>query len=165
MDEKDLQEKLEQERLKGVYAKIDANYTIVTGKIDSNHSLIMEKLEKIFGKDIYVTEILAKERATSSMKDELGGYFPEINHAATRVVLPNGQKYILDYWEGIQNEKPAVYTEEDWIKKQKSNLDYRDCGVIIDYTPDPTHDQDALKDYIEKHGEEEGKKRYFNNWT
>ena len=40
MNEKDLQEKLEQERFKGVYAKIDANYTIVNDKMDSNHKLV-----------------------------------------------------------------------------------------------------------------------------
>jgi hypothetical protein len=47
MDEKDYQEKLESERFRGVYSKIDANYTIVNDKLDHIHELTMEKLEKI----------------------------------------------------------------------------------------------------------------------
>lgn len=37
MDEQELQEKLDNSRFSGVYAKIDANYELVNLKQDSNH--------------------------------------------------------------------------------------------------------------------------------
>ena len=45
-----------------------------------------------------------------------------INHAATKVVLPNGERYIMDFWDGMQDGKPRVYTEEEWLKKWKPQL-------------------------------------------
>lgn len=107
-----------------------------------------EKIEKLFGKDVYVTKILVENTTYSGS-----------NHAATRVVLANGDKYVLDFWEGIENKKSSVYKEADWIKKQKNDFYF---DIKVDYTPDETFDQDMLKEFIDKHGEKEGKVKYFN---
>ena len=47
---------------------------------------------------------------------------PLMNHAATKVILPNGDRYVLDYWEGMQEGAPQVYTEQDWLNKWQDQL-------------------------------------------
>ena len=47
---------------------------------------------------------------------------PLMNHAATKVILPNGDRYVLDYWEGMQEGAPRVYTEQDWLNKWQDQL-------------------------------------------
>ncbi len=47
---------------------------------------------------------------------------PLMNHAATKVILPNGDRYVLDYWEGMQEGGPRVYTEKDWLNKWRDKL-------------------------------------------
>lgn len=62
-----------------------------------------------FGRGAFVDEIILERN-------------PLINHAATKVILPNGERYVLDFWEGMQEGAPRVYTEQDWINKWKNQL-------------------------------------------
>ncbi len=44
----------------------------------------------------------------------------EVNHAATRVIAPDGQRYVLDYWEHLGRSKghpSLLLTEAEWIQK------------------------------------------------
>ncbi len=45
-----------------------------------------------------------------------------MNHIANRVILPDGTELVIDYWEGLANNKPAVYTVKEWKEKWKKEL-------------------------------------------
>ncbi len=45
------------------------------------------------------------------------------NHAATLVITPDGERLVMDFWDGVQNEKaPQIITEKEWIAKWNKEL-------------------------------------------
>jgi len=114
-----------------------------------------------------------RDRFGKNVKFELisvrSNFWSKIDHGATRVTLPNGEKYVLDFWEGIQDEKPHVYTENEWVQKNQDKYNIAGQGTKLEYNPS----QDMLdKEWRDKHerilnnfiknlGEEEGKKRFL----
>ncbi len=104
-----------------------------------------EDIKKKFGKDAIVTDILCISRLTKFW-----------NHGATRVILPNGEKYVLDFWEGMQNGKPAVYKEKDWIAKW--NEKFFGHGDV-----DLSLAEKTLKNYIKQFNEDKGKEWFLNH--
>ena len=82
-----------------------------------------DKIKEQYGDDVKFDKIIVKSNVAPDL----------INHAATRVTLPNGEKYVLDYWEGIQNKEKRVYTEDAWVKRHSEKLDTLWQGTEIDY--------------------------------
>ena len=75
-----------------------------------------------------------------------------INHAATRIILPDGRRFILDYWEAMgrsSNGAPHLVTENAWISKWRGEL-------IGPGHAGRTIEENNLKHYVEKFGEHDG---------
>ncbi len=68
-----------------------------------------DDLRRTFGNGVYVEQIVLQRNSM-------------INHAATKVILPNGERYVMDFWDGIQDRKPHMYTEQEWLNKWKPQL-------------------------------------------
>jgi hypothetical protein len=82
-------------------------------------------VEKIFGKGAIVDTIWVGERSSrdiQTFEDWVDARY-EANHAATRVILPTGESYVLDYWEAIKNKQSdpnaevKLIPEGEWIEK------------------------------------------------
>jgi hypothetical protein len=74
--------------------------------------------------------------------DSLGGQVNQLldvvapkNHVANRVILPDGRRYILDYWEGNRGRNIRMVSEEQWLERWKSRLgeDVRYIGSDDDF--------------------------------
>jgi hypothetical protein len=71
--------------------------------------------EEIFGRGVVVDEIIISE--SSSHRPQVLIYDPiewldariTANHAATRVILPNGESYVLDYWQAVGDRQRGLY--------------------------------------------------------
>ncbi len=44
------------------------------------------------------------------------------NHVATRVILPDGRRYVLDYWEGMRGGQRQMVPEAEWRARWKERL-------------------------------------------
>lgn len=64
---------------------------------------------QIFGENISVTEI-------SCYRNEW------ISHQATRLILPDGQRFVVDFWEGLLTGEPRIYAESDWINHYRARV-------------------------------------------
>lgn len=64
---------------------------------------------QIFGEQVTVTEI-------TCYRNEW------ISHQATRLILPDGQRFVIDFWEGILAGEPRIYAENDWITHYKARV-------------------------------------------
>jgi hypothetical protein len=73
--------------------------------------------EEIFGEGVVVDPIRVEEgssgRAQSLIRDpiEWADSFYRANHAAVRVILPNGESYVLDFWQAIGDRQRGLYEE------------------------------------------------------
>jgi hypothetical protein len=69
--------------------------------------------------------------------DTLGGkaqafldWFTPKDHGATRVILPDGRRFILDHWEAGRGGPRQIKSEKEWIERWRGRLgeDMRYCG-------------------------------------
>ena len=121
----------------------------------------------IFGKDAIVDEIFIEERTSAEEPkffehplDWLDSKIPA-NHRATRVILPNGERYMLDYWQWMgrsKGEEPRLLTEKEWIKQWKKEIGEDDH--VIQRSPE----EQSLKLYIKENGEKEGMKFFMRSY-
>ncbi len=44
------------------------------------------------------------------------------NHVATRVILPDGRRYVLDYWEAMRGGQRQMIPEAEWRKRWRERL-------------------------------------------
>lgn len=44
------------------------------------------------------------------------------NHVATRVILPDGRRFVLDYWEANRGSALQMVSEEQWVARWRSRL-------------------------------------------
>jgi hypothetical protein len=79
-------------------------------------------------------DVVRDDSASGQIKQVLDFVAPK-NHIANRVILPNGQRYILDYWEGNRGRNIRMVTEEQWLERWKGRLgeDVRYVGSNDDY--------------------------------
>lgn len=135
-----------------------------------------EKIGQLFGEGAYTIDIICNQR--------YGGEFPftglTVNHGATKVISPTGERYVIDFWEGMDTEKPAVYKEKEWLTKwkkefadknemnrmmqesgyERSEHAWREVEVIR------SQEEKYLKNYItqfKKFGEQRAKEIYLEN--
>lgn len=103
--------------------------------------------EDTFGEGTIMTQITS-ESSTS-------------NHNATRVITPDGERFVIDYWQGMQ-DKQTVYTEKEWIAQQtkagRPNIVRSWSGDSADICTGG--EEGALNNYINRYGEEEGIEKF-----
>jgi hypothetical protein len=100
-----------------------------------------DAVHEIFGEKAIITDISASNNRF-------------LGHRATKVILPDGRRVVLDYWEGMPKKgKQKIYSEEEWIEKWNKKLwgDYLGKAQV-DRHPDELN----LKQYISDWGEEIG---------
>jgi hypothetical protein len=68
-----------------------------------------DDVKKIFGNTTLVEELVINPTSYS-------------NHAANQIVLPNGDRYIVDMWAGMHEGSSRVYTEDEWLEKWKKTI-------------------------------------------
>jgi hypothetical protein len=76
------------------------------------------------------------------------------NHASTRVILPDGRRIVIDFWESIHKGHSCIYTEKQWIDKYKK---------LVGGPVTRSDLEKELKTYVEQLGMEEGTKWYVQS--
>jgi hypothetical protein len=138
--------------------------------------------EAIFGDGVIVDQIRVEEdssghaqaliRDPSSWADALY----RANHAATRVILPNGEAYVLDYWQAVGDRQRGLYEEamdlthdqffggpmkqpevrlvkeSEWIKTWSKRIGERGDPAVVH---NMNQDQQLLKKMIDRWDDEE----------
>ena len=109
----------------------------------------------LFGEDTVITQITAQSPTNSGN-----------NHNSSRIITPNGDRFVIDYWQGMQ-DKQAVYTEDEWVRQQTE----KGRGKIVrTYTGDESDilkggEEGMLNHCINRYGEEEGIKKFMSKST
>jgi len=130
-------------------------------------------VRELFGKGAIVDYITVDEQTTRvqhDFEDKIDSLITS-NHAATRVTLPNGESYILDYWAAVGDQQvswgtdvayqqifgePAprqriqLVPEKEWIKTWREKIGWDDSEVH-----NLSYAQQQLKQSIRDHGSEE----------
>jgi hypothetical protein len=130
-------------------------------------------VRELFGKGAIIDYITVDEQTTRvqhDFEDKIDSLFRS-NHAATRVTLPNGESYILDYWSAVGDQQvswgtdvayqqifggPApresiqLIPEKEWIKTWREKIGWDDSEVH-----NLSYAQQQLKQSITDHGSEE----------
>lgn len=81
------------------------------------------EIRALVGEDAIISQI-SLERNTFS------------NHRATRVILPSGERLVIDFWEGVgAGGEPRVYREAEWLARWERELrvhgvSYGEVGLI-----------------------------------
>ena len=72
------------------------------------------------------------------------------NHVANRIIFPNGERYIVDYWESSYSGKPEVIPEREWIAKWGGKL----AGDMVVNQPEGhmSNLKVAIESYKQTHG-------------
>ena len=106
-----------------------------------------DSIQEMFGKEAVVTDIAIHNNRF-------------LGHRATKVILPDGRRLVLDYWEGMPAGKAKIYTEEEWVRHWDDKLfsDYIGKAEVNQHD-----DQLHLKNLISQMGEEEGI-NWFRNY-
>jgi hypothetical protein len=101
---------------------------------DNGQKWIQKWAEQTYGPGVVVDQIWIGE-SSSRYPDGFTGAADALyqdNHTATRILLPNGDSYVIDYWDGIiqyrddgdaalQNIKPVP--EHEWINKWRDAIE------------------------------------------
>ena len=104
-----------------------------------------------FGPDALVDTIVVEERSTvtpDGIRDGLDGLY-RANHAATRVILPDGRRLVLDYWDALGRNlgsPPRLRDESDWAADWMAEIGE---GMV-----DRPEAELTLKNYVEQYGSE-----------
>ncbi len=104
-------------------------------------------VQDIFGKDTIVTDI---------------AFFRNmwVNHRATRIILPNGDRVVLDFWEGVQNKEPRIYKESEWIARYRDKLSLGESVVGMNQEIMRSEPEITLGNMIRDYGKEAGYQRF-----
>ena len=82
-----------------------------------------------------------------------------VNHRATLVILPGGERKVLDFWDGMQKGSGQVMDEKDWLKKWNEKLGEPWWGEnhVLEH---PAMQVD-LKAFMNQYGDENGKAAFL----
>ena len=83
-------------------------------------------VKELFGPGAQVDTIYVEEKSSANpdgWMDAADGVV-EQNHRATRIILPNGERYVVDYWEsmGRGGGKGKVVPESEWVQKWNKEI-------------------------------------------
>lgn len=111
-------------------------------------------VSKTFGDKAIVDDIVIQEPSTLNPQGVLDTVDSVIqaNHRATRVILPTGERYVIDYWEGVSTGKPQLQDEAAWIQKWKSRV----SPLGSDYVVTRSDSEQALATLVKDWGQERG---------
>lgn len=143
---------------------------------------IKQYAEQIFGEGVIVDTIRIEERSSARPQVlvhdpiEWADSWVQANHAATRMILPNGETYVLDFWQAVGDRQRSHYDrvvdqtyekifgslpgdsevkimkESEWIKKWSDKIgEPGDPAVVHNLN----EDQHTLKTMISTLGDEE----------
>lgn len=119
-------------------------------------------VDRLFGPNAIVDDIIVEEkssvRARQPGADFSSRWNPDLmfeaNHRATRVVLPDGRRFVVDYWDAISTGQGKMVPEDEWTDKWKKLVGDQligiDSGVVA-----LSEDQIRLKDLIKKYPNEQ----------
>ncbi len=107
---------------------------------------IKDSVKEIYGDDV-VVESITLERNSN------------VNHRATLVILPDGERKVLDFWDGMQKGNGQIIDEKDWVKKWNEKLGDPWWGEnkILER---PAMQVD-LKAFIDQYGKERGEQAFL----
>lgn len=117
-------------------------------------------VDNLFGPNAIIDDIIVEEkssvRARAEGADFTSRWSPDLmfesNHRATRVVLPDGRRFVVDYWQAISSGNPRMVPESEWTatwnKRVGDQLIGIDSGVV-----QWTEDQVRLRTLVKTHGE------------
>lgn len=78
----------------------------------------------------------------------------ENNHMATRVILPDGSRMILDYWTAISGGDPRLVSEPEWIRLWRTQVGEH-------YAVARTLEEQRLKEYISYYGFDKARQEFI----
>jgi hypothetical protein len=99
-----------------------------------------------------VDDLIVEEKSSAHKKhwrDTLDSMY-EANHRATRVVLPDGRRFVVDYWQGVGSGQPALMPQSQWVRLWKERIGSSDS--VLTYSDDEMN----LKKAVDRLGEEKG---------
>lgn len=70
---------------------------------------LTDDIKKIYGNDVIVEELVVNANGWS-------------NHASTQFVTKNGDRYIIDMWDGMSKGSARVMPEDEWLKKWRARI-------------------------------------------
>ena len=72
------------------------------------------------------------------------------NHIANRIIFPNGERYVVDYWDSSATGEPVIIPERDWIEKWKNKIGQ------FDYEVNNPENMASLKSFVENYQKTHG---------
>jgi hypothetical protein len=99
-----------------------------------------------------VDDLFVEEKSTAHKK-HVGDYVDaiyEANHRATRVVLPDGRRFVVDYWDAIGSGQAELQPQTAWVKKWRDRIGSADSVLSA------SDDEAILKKAVARYGEEKG---------
>jgi hypothetical protein len=93
------------------------------------------------------------EEKSSAHEKHVGDYVDAIyaaNHRATRVVLPDGRRFVVDYWDAVGSGDPELQPQTAWVKKWRDRIGPADSVLST------SDDEVILKKAVVRLGEEKG---------
>jgi hypothetical protein len=89
--------------------------------------------EQTFGPGVIVDSIWIGERSSRSPDGVLGAAdaLYQANHTATRIILPNGDSYVVDFWDAIIKQREGgdavkqiqAVKESDWVYSWRGKIE------------------------------------------
>jgi len=99
-----------------------------------------------------IDDIFVEEKSTAHkkrVKDYVDAIY-EANHRATRVVLPDGRRFVVDYWDAVGSGSPRLQTQTEWVKLWREKIGMSDSMLSA------SDDEQILKAAVKRLGEEKG---------
>jgi hypothetical protein len=99
-----------------------------------------------------VDDLFVEEKSTVHKK-HVGDYVDaiyEANHRAARVVLPDGRRFVVDYWDAVGSGSPELQPQTVWVKKWRDRIGFADSVLSA------SDDEAILKKAVLRLGEEKG---------
>jgi hypothetical protein len=115
-------------------------------------------VQQQFGPGAIVDEVYVARRSVfvhnPDFLDELDAHLP-MNHAATRVILPDGRRYVMDFWDAMgpsKGQPPRLVPEGEWAGRWSQRIP---SGQIS-----RTEWEQQLREHILTMGENKGIKAF-----
>lgn len=99
-----------------------------------------------------IDDVFVEEKSTAHKKrvaDYVDSIY-EANHRATRVVLPDGRRFVVDYWDAVGSGSPRLQTQTEWVKLWRERIGFADSMLSA------SDDEMVLKANVKRLGEEKG---------
>lgn len=110
-------------------------------------------VRRIYGDGAIVDYLFIEEASTTDGSAWDPDRLYEANHCSTRVTLPDGRRFMMDYWEAISTGNAVLQPERDWIRNWHGKI----SGLLgYDAAVRRSAFEQELKNSIAFRGEERG---------